>query len=571
MCSASSDGCSHRTPAFICRTRSGFACRCFQSLGIAVEGVSVRLPPSFGRAPIIRADRIFTAIKPSSLFTRRIALSKVTIENPSLQFHIDAAGRSNWDTTQLLNRPVRVQLADLGNSTQIIQTAAQLPDGRIRRKALPSIDIDIVNGSFAYRDDVHSRKLQIADVNLALRSTGGSRPVTLEGGLTLQGEAVKLSATATPPDQPSDRSAALRFALRSEPLTADLDGVLLWRGKPQFSGTTRLAIRSGTALARLTGGSPQALSRFDGTSIGGRLDLSDEEMTLSDAAVTAPSAKGDLAVFVDYDGMVRADLRNLALHGGSAQGKLTLDTRQPDAVLAASFEMKDVDSLSLTEGLSGFDWLSGRASAKIDVAGGGRSMEAITQTLTGSGELTVANGAIEGLDLPRIVAEAKDGEFKKWRREAGRRTPFDQLAATFRIEKGQARTSDLSLTGPDIAASGEGKTDIARGRLDYRLKTKITPKEAEAPADKGRQAGKQQAASLAIPLVIKGEWDKPDIYPDIENALKDPDSLAGTAKLFGKSVEKLTDGQIKADDFGRMIDGLFGKKKKKKDRPPEAE
>ena len=240
-------------------------------------------------------------------------------------------------------------------------------------------------------------------------------------------------------------------------------------------------------------------------------------------------------------------------------------------MLAASFQMKDVDSLSLTEGLSGFDWLSGRASAKIDLAGGGRSMESIAQTLTGSGELTVANGAIEGLDLPRIVADAKDGEFRKWRREAGRRTPFDRLAATFRIEKGQARTSDLSLTGPDIAASGEGKTDIARGRLDYRLKTKITPKEAEAPADKGQQASKQQEASLAIPLVIKGEWDKPDIYPDIENALKDPDSLAGTAKLFGKSVEKLTDGQIKADDFGRMIDGLFGKKKKKKDRPPEAE
>ena len=39
--------------------------------------------------------------------------------------------------------------------------------------------------------------------------------------------------------------------------------------------------------------------------------------------------------------------------------------------------------------------------------------------------MTVANGAIEGLDLPLIVADAKEGNFEKWRREAGRSTPFD--------------------------------------------------------------------------------------------------------------------------------------------------
>ena len=72
-----------------------------------------------------------------------------------------------------------------------------------------------------------------------------------------------------------------------------------------------------------------------------------------------------------------------------------------------------------------------------------------------------------------------------------------------------------------------------------------------------------------MPLVIKGDWDKPEISPDIENALKDADSLAGTAKLFGKSVEKFTDGKIKADDFGSAIDSLFGKKKKKKKHDQE--
>ncbi|MGB0085362.1 MAG: AsmA family protein [Rhodomicrobiaceae bacterium] len=544
----------------------------FPSLGIAVEGVSARLPANFGRAPIIRADRIFTAIKPLSLFARRIALSKVTIENPSLQFHIDASGRSDWDLTELSGGPARIRLADLGDSTQIIKTAAHGHGESVRPTALPSIDIDVVNGSFAYSDDVHRRKLQIADVNLALHSSGGNGPVTVDGGLSLQGEPISLSATATPPTERSDRSAALRFVMRSEAVLADLSGILLWHGKPQFSGSARLDMHSGVALARWAGGNAGALSRFDGSEIGGRLELSGDELILSDASVTAPGAKGDLAVFVDFDGMVRANLQNLALHGGMAQGKLTLDARQPEAVLAGSFEMSNVDSLSLAKGASGFDWLSGRATAKIEVAGGGKSIEAIAQTLTGSGRLTVADGAIEGIDLPLVVAEAKNGEFKKWRREAGRRTPFTRLEASFTIDKGLARTNDLTLTGPDIAATGEGKTDLVRGRLDYRLKPKITAKQDEAaPADKPQQPGQQEVASLAIPLVVKGDWDKPDIYPDIENALKDTDSIAGTAKLFGKSVEKLTDGQIKADDFDKAIDSLFGKKKKKKDRPSEAE
>ena len=72
-----------------------------------------------------------------------------------------------------------------------------------------------------------------------------------------------------------------------------------------------------------------------------------------------------------------------------------------------------------------------------------------------------------------------------------------------------------------------------------------------------------------MPLIIKGNWDKPEIRPDIENALKDADGLAGTAKLFGKSVEKYTDGKIKAEEFGKAIELAVRQKKKKK--PKEAE
>jgi uncharacterized protein involved in outer membrane biogenesis len=537
------------------------------TLGVAVEGVSVRMPLDRGSAPIFRADRIFTAIKPSSLIERRIRVSKVVIENPSMHFHIDASGRSNWNTTSLWPPAGPVRLAALGDSSQFINTAADLTDQPMRRKALPSIDIDIVNGSFAYQDDVRRRRLGISDVNLSFRSGRTTGPLTVDGALRLQGQPVQLSASVTPPVGGGDRSAPMRVAMVSEAMSTTLDGVISWAGRPHFSGSARSDLKSGEALARLIGGEAKIAPRFSGSSLAGRLDLSADELTLSDAVFTAPGAEGNLAVFADFDGTVRATIDNFKLHGGTAHGKLTLDTRQPVAVVAGSFDMAGVDSLALTKGLSGFDWLSGRADASLELGGGGESLDDIAKTLTGKAHLTVAHGAIEGLDLPLIVADAREGNFKNWQREAGRRTPFDRLEANFVIEKGIALTDDLSLTGPNIAMTGEGRTDLAQHQLKYRVNTKVTALEPGHAAS-GQAEDK---AALSVPLIIKGDWEKPEIAPDLENALKDTDSLAGTAKLFGKSVEKLTDGKVKAEDFGRVIDSLFGKKKKKKKEAAEPE
>jgi uncharacterized protein involved in outer membrane biogenesis len=356
----------------------------------------------------------------------------------------------------------------------------------------------------------------------------------------------------------------------SEAMATSFDGVFAWSGRAHFSGATRIDLRSGEALAHLIGQKAKEAGRFSGSALAGRLEVSDDELRLTEAVFTAPGAEGNLDIFADFDGTVQASIDRFKLHGGTAQGKLTVDTRQREAVVAGSFAMTGVDSLALTKGVSGFDWVSGRADASIEIGGGGETLDDIAQTLTGKAHMTVASGTIEGLDLPMIVSDAREGNFKKWEREAGRSTPFDKLEANFVIEKGIARTEDLKLTGPNVAMSGEGRTDLVRGRLNYRLKTKVTALAPEQAPAADASKGEEQAA-LAVPLVIKGDWDKPEISPDLENALKDTDSLAGTAKLFGKSVEKLTDGKVKADDFDRAIDSLFGKKKKKKKREAEPE
>lgn len=537
----------------------------FPHLGISLEGVAVRPPASFGRAPLIRADEIFAAIKPSSLFARRIALSRLVIENPSIAFRIDASGLRNWDLTEARTGSRGVRLAALADTPLAIKASLGDDDRGARPAGFPSIDIDIVNGSFGYRDEVRQRELKLEDVNIRLRGGPGGA-MTLEGGLRAQGDPVRINAVATPAGQPSDRAASLRVALRSQAAESDLDGLLMWDGSPQFSGEARLDVNPAWLLARLDGSAPPAEADAGRVRVEGRLELSQEQLILADATVAAPGAQGRLSLTADFGGLTRAAIDDLALHGGIAKARLTLDASKPDAILSASLDMSGVDPLSLTRSFSGFDWISGRAEARIEVAGGGRSWKDMARTLTGTGRISVSDGAIEGLDLPLIVAETRKGALRRWAREAGRRTPFDRMEASFVIENGVARTGDLSLSGPDIAANGEGKTDFVRERLDYRLTARIDAK-AGAASETAPSKEDEETASLVIPLVVKGDWDRPNIYPDIESAIKDSDSLLGTAKLFGKSIETLTDGQIKADDFGEALDSLFGKKKKKPEEP----
>jgi len=518
---------------------------------IAVEGVRASLPREGARPPQVRADRILAAIDASALLQGRLLLKKLTFENPSLTLNAGALERSDA-------RPdgASIKQADAASAADLLIRVANRKRRALR---LPTVEVAIVNGSLAFGEG-GGGAAAISGANLGFRSDRLSSTADLQGAFLLRGERVTLKAAAEPSESGSGPSSlALRVALHSDGMRTDFDGALILGGRPHFAGSVKLDMPSGEALARMMGARAKTLLRFEGAAITGRLDISDERIAIADATITAPGANGEFALLAEFGGTARATLTNMELHGGKARGVLTLDARQPDAILGGSFSMTGIDALALGHGASGFDWISGRADAEIEIAGGGRTLEAIAATLRGQGTMSVTNGAIEGLDLPLIVAEAKQGEFGKWRREAGRRTPFDRLAGSFTIEDGVAVTEDLSLTGPNIAVTGDGETDIARARIDYRLQTRVSAREGSVSGD-----GDKEDAEFAMPLIIKGDWEKPDIYPDLENAMEDSDSIKGTAKLFGKSVEKFTDGQIKADDFGKMIDGLFGKKKKKK-------
>ncbi len=512
--------------------------------GLTVEGAVVTLPPR-ALAPAVRAERIFAAVRPSSILGKRLTVSRVVITRPRIMIR---------DSTTGLNGDGAVRLAVLQNS-DILSDDTPLAARAMRPRLvkLPTADIEVIDGTLQPAGARH--------IHLLLHRPEENGPALLTGTMQVQGEEIRLEASAAEPDG-ANAAAPVQVRIRSRAFHWTLNGTLSLRRVLRFSGATRLEVQSGPALAAWLGGA-KVLASLDRSAFDGRVEISPVGLTLANARITAPGADGVLDAGIDFGGKAHVTLKTLSLHGGRGHGRVTLDTTEPGtAVLSGVMEVSNVDALALSTSVSSFDWISGRANASVQFAGGGRTLAEIAGTLTGRARVSVTHGALEGLDLPLIVTRVNEGEFGKWRREPGRRTEFDSFSATFTLNKGVASTRDMTLTGRNVTATGEGEASIPEQRLNYRLRTKVTAR-AEASAEGGK------AAALDLPLVVKGDWRKPDIRPDVSRALEDKDALAANAKLLGKSVEKLTNGKVKATDFRKTIDALFGRKKKTRDKTQE--
>ncbi len=531
----------------------------FPRLGIVLNGVTLRAP-GFRETPAITAERIVAEVNPWRLFERRLELDRLLIEKPSVLFHVNASGRRNWDFGGLLPKRTRMQFAALGREEPVIEAQAVLiPTLRSRKPRLPNVSIEISGGTLAYLDEERDQRTDIEALNAVLRTGAQDGMALLDGGFRLRGEDITLRATLRDQISVSEPSAPLTAEISSRALSAAFDGIVSWEDDRGVDGQLRLEIASGAALRDWIGGDHAVLASLERASLSGNLDVSDYDVTFMEGRLQAGEATGQLDLELGFDGRARFNLHSLYLYGGRAAGRITVDARAPASVVAGSFEMSDVDSLALFKGLSGFDWISGRSAATLHIAGGGDSMASVLNTLTGEGSLTVTDGAVEGLDIPALIGKAREGEFRKWQRRPGHRTRFDSLTSAFTLDKGIAKSRELALAGPEINATGEGETHIPSQSVDYRLKVKVKAATEEEKA-------KSEDGQVEIPLIVRGPWEKPDIYPDLDKVLRDPKALGDTAKAIGKSVEKFTEGKIKSEDIGKAIESLFGGKKKKEKR-----
>ena len=256
------------------------------------------------------------------------------------------------------------------------------------------------------------------------------------------------------------------------------------------------------------------------------------------------------------NGLLRINVEKILLYGGRGTGRVSVDGGRGVPQVSASMLVNGVSALPLLKDAAAFDWIDGRGQLAINVAGRGKSQDAIIRSLKGDGRINFNDGALVGINIPQLVRSFQTGQISGFKKDAAQKTDFSELSGTFVIANGVASNKDLRLVGPLLRLSGAGQVNMPQKSLDYLLKPKLVA------SFEGQGGGALDG--IEVPLNVKGPWASPSITPDLQSLLANPEKTVETAKKMFESFTKGGGGikdlkkNIEGGDVGAVLKGLFG-------------
>jgi AsmA protein len=229
------------------------------------------------------------------------------------------------------------------------------------------------------------------------------------------------------------------------------------------------------------------------------------------------------------DGVLKATFAHLGVYDGQANGEVTIDASSGNPAYALRTDLAGVRALPLLRSAADFDKLDGKMQAKIIARSSGASQRAIIAGLSGTVFAVFQDGAIKGLNVAQMIRSLTSGTLSGWQETKEQTTDLTQLSASFRIDKGQAQTTDLNLVGPLVKMTGAGTIDLGTKMIAFR----VEPKLVMTTEGQGRAT---EPVGLGIPVIIDGPWAEPRIYPEMAGILDNPDAAYAKLKEMGKGL-----------------------------------
>ncbi|GAB4519645.1 MAG: hypothetical protein Tsb0019_20240 [Roseibium sp.] len=388
-----------------------------------------------------------------------------------------------------------------------------------------------------------------------LGAGGGLRRFKASGIFGVQGEAVSFEETRFTLDETSGEANG-RIVLGARPsVTARLDLRELVLD-PYLGGSSTGSGGSGGAPAAGGGAGNSGNGGGSGGNRAGSgwstapIDFSGLRAVDADFKLTTSEIRWD-KIRIDRsalsttirNGVLTANLEQLALYGGSGSGTVTLNGAAPVPEVTATFALTELNAYPLLRDAADFGWIEGKAAINLDVRTTGNSEQALVQGLNGTADYRFADGAIRGINIPQMVRGLSLETLLGWQANPSAKTDFSSLGASFRIDNGIATTDDLSLVGPLVRMTGKGTTDMPAQRLSWRVEPKIVPTlEGQAPQPR-RKGEDKKLAGLGVPIVVEGNWNDPRIYPDIKGILENPEAAYKQLEKTGGELISILKGK----------------------------
>lgn len=427
-----------------------------------------------------------------------------------------------------------------------------------------SIDrIRITNGEVAFsraRDRIESR---ISAIN-ADAAAGHDRKINVTGTARIGEHPTKFDIKATTPAPPIERQTIpVDFAIdMPDVLTSQLAGHAELRlngaivmvngvngtlGDGAFNGWASVDIASkplvkvdldfqrlAIPLAKSPDGAsgrPWSDAPIDVSGLNyvdAQIRISANEAVIGEALLAPLALDAKLA-----GGILKAGTANLGAYGGHVSGEVILDATSGAPSFAMHSDLVGVRALPLLQGLAEFDRIDGKLQAKLALRSAGTSQRALMANMQGTAFVTFQDGAIRGINVAQMIRSLTSGTLSGWQDNQNnsqeQSTDLSQLSASFRIDKGQAVTTDLNLIGPLVRVTGAGTIALDTKMMGFR----VEPKLVMTTEGQGRAS---DPVGFGIPVMITGPWSQPRIYPDMAGVLDNPDAAYAKLREMGKGL-----------------------------------
>lgn len=259
-----------------------------------------------------------------------------------------------------------------------------------------------------------------------------------------------------------------------------------------------------------------------------QIRISANEAVIGDARLAPLALDAKLA-----GGVLKASTANLGAYGGQVSGEVILDATTGAPSFAMHSDLAGVRALPLLQGLAEFDRIDGKLRAKLALRSAGTSQRALMANMQGTAFVNFQDGAIRGINIAQMIRSLTSGTLSGWQDNQSpsqeQSTDLSQLSASFRIDKGQAVTTDLNLIGPLVRVTGAGTIALDTKMMGFR----VEPKLVMTTEGQGRAA---EPVGFGIPVMIQGTWSQPRIYPDMAGMLDNPDAAYAKLREMGKGL-----------------------------------
>lgn len=266
--------------------------------------------------------------------------------------------------------------------------------------------------------------------------------------------------------------------------------------------------------------------------------------SLKAADILASNVRADLRV---ANGKAEIAPLEARLYGGTLSGSVSATASNP-ARFAVTQRLNSVDVGPLLKAALGEEApIDGKGNVQFNVTAQGDTVTQLTKNLNGKGEVDLKDGSIRGINIARVIRNARanlqqltgNAAEQTGVGDTAERTDFSELHASFTINNGVLRNNDLSAKSPLLRIGGEGTVDLVEERLNYLVKATVVS------TLKGQGgAGLEALKGVTVPVRLTGPFTALEWKIDVKNLVSQQvreDVKEKREELRARAKEEITE------------------------------